>query len=99
MRTPTPHRAHVNTRASAAATVRAFRGLYNSRRARDALSGYPVHRATAAGDQEARDASPGLHPQNPCSACHTFARPGNRLRSTPGGSLLMSTRLAFLASV
>jgi len=99
MRTTTPHRAHVNTRASAAATALASRGLYKSRRQRDPLSGYPVHRATAAGDQEARDVTPGLHPQNPCSTCHTFARPGNRLRFTSGGSLLMSTPLAILASV
>ena len=42
MRTTTPHRAHVNTRASAAATARASRGLYKSGRARDPLSGYPV---------------------------------------------------------
>ena len=99
MRTATPHRAHVNTRASAAATARASRGLYKSGRARDPLSGYPVHRATAAGDQEARDVTPGLHPQNPCSACHTSGRRGNRLRFTSGGSLLTSTPLAFLASV
>jgi len=42
MRTATPHRAHVNTRASAAATARASRGLYKFSRARDPLSGYPV---------------------------------------------------------
>ena len=99
MRTAAPHRAHVNTRASAAATALASRGLYKSRRQRDPLSGYPVHRATAAGDQEARDVTPGLHPQHPCSACHTFGCRGNRLRFTSGGSLLMSTPLAFLASV
>src|SRR6266536_1745368 len=99
MRTAAPHRAHVNTRASAAAAALASRGLYKSRRQRDPLSGYPVHRATAAGDQEARDVTPGLHPQNLSSACHTFARRGNRLRFTSGGSLLMSTPLAVLASV
>jgi hypothetical protein len=48
--TATPHRAHVKTRASAAATALASRGLYKSRRARDPQAGYPVHRATAAGD-------------------------------------------------
>src|SRR6266545_4030723 len=37
--------------------------------------------------------------RTPCSACHTFARRGNRLRFTSGGSLLASTPLAFLASV
>jgi hypothetical protein len=74
MRTATPHRVHANTRASAAATARASRGLYKSRGARDPLSGYPVHRATATGDQEVRDTSPDLHPQNTRSACHTFAR-------------------------
>jgi hypothetical protein len=74
MCTATPHRAHVNPRASAAATAPASRGLYNARRAGDPGAGYPVHRATAAGDQEARDATPGLHPQNPCLACHTFVR-------------------------
>src|SRR6266700_6583805 len=42
MRTATPHRAHVNTRASAAATAPAPRELYKSRRARDPVSGYPV---------------------------------------------------------
>ena len=99
MRTATPHRAHANPRPSASATALASRGLYKSRRQRDPLSGYPVHRATAAGDQEARDVTPGLHPQHPCSACHIFARRGNRLRFTSGGSLLMSTPLAFLASV
>ena len=100
MRTATPHRAHVNTRASAAATAPAPRGLYKSRRARDPVPGYPAHRATAAGDtRRPGDATPGLHPQNPCSACHTFPRRGNRLCVTSGGSLLMSTPLAFLASV
>ena len=44
--------------------------------------------------------SPGLHPQHPCcSACHTCPRRDNRLRVTSGGSFLMSTPLAFLASV
>jgi hypothetical protein len=54
MRTIVPHRAHLNSRASAAATASASRGLYNARHARDPGPGYPVHRATAAGDQEAR---------------------------------------------
>ena len=72
MRTALPHRAHANSRPSAAATTLASRGLYKSRRARDPLSGYPVPRATAAGDQEARDATPGLHPQNTLFACHTL---------------------------
>jgi hypothetical protein len=35
------------------------------------------------GDQEARDATPGLHPQNPCLACHT----PRHLRNPPGGHL------------
>ena len=100
MHTATPHRTHVNTRASAAATARASRGLYKSGRARDPLSGYPVHRATAAGLTR----RPGISPRastlkNPCSACHTSGRRGNRLRFTSGGSLLTSTPLAFLASV
>ncbi len=50
-------------------------------------------------DQEARDATPGLHPQTPCVACHTFGRRRNRPRFTSGGSLLMSTPLAGFASV
>ena len=63
--TVTPHRAHVKTRASAAATAPAARGLYKARRARDPLSGYPVHRATAAGDQEVRDATRTSTPRTP----------------------------------
>jgi hypothetical protein len=88
MRTATPHRAHVNTRASAAASARASRGLYKSGRARDPLSGYPVlsrHRGRF--NQEARDVTPGLHPQTPGSACHTNGPRGNRLRFTSGGSV------------
>jgi len=42
MRTATPHRAHVNIRASAAATAPASQGLYKSGRAGDPLPGYPV---------------------------------------------------------
>lgn len=59
MRTAIPHRAHVNTRASAAATAPAHQGLYKSRRARDPVPGYPAHRATAAGDTR----RPGMPPR------------------------------------
>jgi len=99
MRTATPHRGHVNTRASAAATAPASQGLYNTPRARDPGSGYPAHRATAAGDQEARNATQASTLRTPCLACHTFVRRGNRLGFTPGGYLLTSSPLAVLASV
>src|SRR4249920_3558127 len=95
MRTAAPHRAHVNPRVWAAATTPASRGLYKSRDTRHSGAGYPVHRATAAGDQEARDVTPGLHPQNLCLTCHTscveaigLASPGRATsdKQPPGGS-------------
>ncbi len=69
MRTATPHRAHVNTRASAAATAPAPRGLYKSRRARDPVPGYPAHRATAAGDTRRPGMPPGPPPSEPLLLC------------------------------
>src|SRR3990172_8776212 len=63
--TATPHRAHVKTRASAAATALAARGLYKSRRARDPVAGYPVQRTTAAAGDTRR---PGIQPGPPPSA-------------------------------
>jgi hypothetical protein len=62
--TAIPHCAHVKTRASAAATAPASRGLYNSGRARDPLSGYPVHRATA---RPVTPGGPGYQPGPPPS--------------------------------
>ena len=60
------------------------RALHVPRRARSSIR-FTVHRATAAGDQEARDVTPGLHPQDPRLACHTFGRRGNCSASPPVG--------------
>jgi hypothetical protein len=56
-----------------------------------------LSRATAAGDQGVRGASPDLHPLHG-PLC--LATPARLLATRPlGGSLLTSTPLAFLASV
>ena len=98
--TAPPHRAHVNPRASAAATAPASQGLYKSRRARDPLFGEPAHCAAAAGDTR----RPGISPR--ASTLRTsvllatpFCAEAIGLGVTPSGSLLMSTPLAFLVSV
>jgi hypothetical protein len=102
MRTATPHRAHLNTRASAAATARASRGLYKSSRAHDPLSGYPVlsrHRGRLT-------RRPGMSPRaSTLRPPALLATPSGAEAIGPlhlrwvGGSLLTSTPLAFLASV
>lgn len=74
-----------------------LRALHGRRRARS-FTRLSVHRAAAAGDQEVRALTPGLHPQHARPACHTFARRRNRLRVTSGGSLLTSAPLAILVS-
>jgi hypothetical protein len=58
------------------------------------LSGYPVHRATAAGDTRRL----GIPAHLPICLPHVHA-PRQSARVTSGGSLLVSTPLAFLASV
>jgi len=77
MRTATPHRAHANPRASAAATALASRGLYTARDSRDPRVGSPwiVPPLRWPG-------GPGCHPGPPPSsghffACHSVGHPGN----------------------